>query len=395
MISNSIKIFTFKKRKQVICLVFFFCMLSFYAQPIFDSIKPKMPKHYFNTVIMVDGYNKNKNDLIDTNKLITKKLKTYSINQFNLSFYTPLYTKEDTNSLVYSNTHYLLTGNFMLFQPVFDGISTHNILRVGAGLRIIHNPGKKGIWFFDASPYLIKDVSYNTEASIRMASSIIYSHNFNTFFNLRVGVIKTFLYGNRNYIPYFGFRLGKLDKLNFSFQFPRSISINLPAFNKFNFSLYTRTQGGVYNFSNQNNLYYINNDKNFYFARREINTGFRIDVKPSHNFLFFISGGLSTGNYIAFYSKTKNETNKLRSYKFYFYENKLPATLFVNAGFVIKLGKSKSVYNNINLLDAIDLNNQNDVGDGNNFNGNINLPQKPEKNYNLKSIQDLIDINDY
>ncbi len=382
-------------RKQLVITVFFLHLGLLKSQGTFDSLKLKLPKHYFNTVISVDGYKNAKNDLVDTNKLLTKRLKNYTINQFNMSFYTPLHTHEDTNSKVHSNTHYLLTGNFMLLQPVFGGMPKHDIIRAGAGLRIIHNTGKKGVWFFDASPFIIKDVSYGSNGTIRMASSAIYSHNFSKTFNMRVGLVKTFLFGNRNYLPYFGFRVGALDRLHFSFQFPRSMSLVWPAGNTFNLSLYSRSQGGVYTFSNKNQVYYLNNDATFYFARREVNTGLRVDFKPTSRLLVYMAGGFSTRNTVSFYSDNRNRANRLGTYKVFFYKNELPTTVFANVGVTIKLGKSKSVYNNLNLMDAIDLNNQNAPGDDNSFSGNPNLPAKASKNYNLKSIEDLIDINDF
>lgn len=395
MINSLVNILGLLFRKQLMITVFFFHFGQLLSQSTFDSLKLKLPKHYFNTVITIDGYKNAKNNLVDTNKLLTKRLKNYSINQFNLSFYTPIYTHEDTNSKVHSNTHYLLTGNFMLVQPVFEGIPTHDIIRAGAGFRVIHNTGKKGVWFFDASPFIIKDVSYGSKGDARMASSAIYSHNFSNSFNLRVGVVKTFLFGNRNYLPYIGFRVGALDRLHFSFQFPRSMSLVWPASNSFNFSLYSRSQGGIYTFSNNNQVYYLKNDATFYFARREVNTGLRVDFKPTSRMLFYVAGGLSTRNTISFYSDNLNRANRLSTYKTFFYKNELPTTFFANFGLTIKLGKAKSVYNNTNLIDAIDLNNQNAPGDDNSFNGNINLPSKASKNYNLKSIEDLIDINDF
>jgi hypothetical protein len=142
-------------------------------------------------------------------------------------------------------------------------------------------------------------------------------------------------------------------------------------------------------------VYYLNNDATFYFARREVNTGLRVDFKPTSRLLVYMAGGFSTRNTVSFYSDNRNRANRLGTYKVFFYKNELPTTVFANVGVTIKLGKSKSVYNNLNLMDAIDLNNQNAPGDDNSFSGNPNLPAKASKNYNLKSIEDLIDINDF
>ncbi|MGZ4089949.1 MAG: hypothetical protein ACXVNO_04460, partial [Bacteroidia bacterium] len=68
----------------------------------------------------------------------------------------------------------------------------------------------------------------SSQPYFRLASTIVYSYNKSDRFNWRIGVTKSFMWGNRNYLPFIGLRFGRLDKTNLSIQFPRNISVNIP-----------------------------------------------------------------------------------------------------------------------------------------------------------------------
>jgi hypothetical protein len=369
------------------------------AQTSYDSLKIKNPKHYFQTVIVLDGYRKPNQDLKDTFDFISNRLKSYGIHQFLFSLSTPIYTSEKStgDSGVVENWHVLLTANYMNLQPQFAGISTHNLVKAGVGMRAIYNSGKKAVWFFEASPFVTKDASYPSTAAGRLASTIILSINESADFNWRVGITKSFLWGNRLYLPFIGVRYGRLDKVNISVQFPRSISLNLPVSDEVVFSLYTKPQGGMFNFSNRDSVYYLGNDPVFHFTRYEINTGFRADFRFRQWLDFYLAAGVSTKNTITFYSEKNNASKPNLPYKRFFYAETLPSTLFFNGGLVIKFGKTRSYYNNKNIYDAIDLNNTIGGGDDNISNGNFQIPiqSKKKSESNLRSVQDLIDYNDF
>jgi hypothetical protein len=286
----------------------------------------------------------------------------------------------------------------MRLQPVFGGITTHNLVKTGVGIRLIVNNGKKGIWFIDASPFVTRDATYaDSKPYYRMASTIVYSHNKSERFNWRIGITKSFMWGNRNYLPFIGLRFGRLDKTHLSIQIPRSISLNMPVNEKLVLSFYTKPQGGMWNFSNRDSVYYLGNASTFHFTRYEINSGFRADVRVNDWFNFYIALGLSTKNNITFYSEKANPKNKNTPYQKYFYQQDMPATGFFNLGLLFKFGKTKSYYNDKNIYDAIDLNNTIGGGDDNISNGNSQIPVTPKKkaDLNLKSVQDLIDYNDF
>lgn len=375
----------------------FFLSLGFtYSQKSYDSLNIKVAKHYFNTTLVFDAYFKPKQAMDTTNNPIAKKLETYGIKQNNLSFQIPVFTKDikgtGKDSNVIANKHLMITGTFMTLKPIFEGIKQHTLKKRGIGIRYIYNTGKKSVWFFDAAPFVTRDITYLSKPFFRLASTIIFSHNVNQKFNFRIGATKSFLWGNRLYLPFIGFRIGALDKINLSIQFPRNITINLPINRKITVGIYTKPQGGVFNFSNHDTIYFRRGFGTFHFTRYEINTGLRLDVRSGSFFNFYLATGLSTSNHVIFYSDYANSTQKQISYNKYFFIRSLPPTVYLNFGLVFKVGKTRSYYNNTNIYDAIDLNN---IYSGN---GNAQIPVKTErqvKDPNIEAIKDLIDYNDF
>ena len=129
--------------------------------------------------------------------------------------------------------------------------------------------------------------------------------------------MRSFAFGNRYHLPYLGVRVGKLDGVNVSIQFPRSVSINVPIGKYFKASIYTKPQGGLYTMANTDSLYYLNNDKRINFGRYEFLSGFRLDVFPTNYFGFYLSGGFSNQNHIGFYSDSYNRRAGVKYQPFY------------------------------------------------------------------------------
>lgn len=368
------------------------------AQSTYDSSKVnpdsyRGPKHYFNTLLVLDSYRKPDRPFKDTSSALSRRLKSYGVKQFSFSFLTPLFTKDHVLADgTIQNSHLLLTANFVSLRPVFDGLSNHNLIKLGIGLRYIYNTGKKGVWFVDVSPFITRDASYPTSKPYyRLASTIVYSHNFRDDFNMRLGVTKSFMLGNRIYLPFIGIRIGRLDKINLSLQFPRSASLNITMGTRVFFSIYTRPVGGMFNFSNSDSLYFRRNTSTFHFSRHDLNTGARFDVRVSRNFNFYVATGISSGNRIVFYSDNANKRGVI--YNTYFYSKYIRPSLYLNFGLVLKFGKTRSYYNNRNVYDAINLNNTVDLN-----NGNVQIPLTPGKkksDLNLKGVEDLVDYNDF
>lgn len=377
---------------------------SFFAQNPKPAKKKKEPRHFFSTTGMYDYYNKPEVDLNmrDSNK-VSLHLQSYGITQSCFNFYTPLATGNwyNKDSSVNSNFHLLFAATAYYLQPKFKGISQHTLAKYGIGIRAIYNTGKKSIFFIESTPFVTQDITANaqSESTYRMAGTMLWSYSPKPFFNLRLGATKSFLWGNRLYLPFIGFRFGRIDKFNFSVQFPKNISLNIPFSNVVRMSIYTKPQGGLFNFSNTDTLYKKNNDKTINFGRYELLTGARLDVVPARWFNFYIATGFSTRNYVAFYSNTYNKGNKNALGEFY--GNNPKNTIYLNFGLVFRIGKTKSFINNYNMYEAMDINNTVDPGDGNVNPGNGNIPIPNKKNDKGASrlkpneIQDLIDIYDF
>lgn len=378
-------------------------LLSFsgISQHAYDSLRIKTPKHYFQTQIYFDAYRKPNQNIIDSTSILDDRLKSYGIRQLNLGFCTPIKTNQfiSADSSIYTNTHYLLTGHLLSLRPQFNGIAQHNLVKLGLGLRIIHNTGKKGLWFIDIAPFFTRDVTFrDRNGYLRLANSFIYSYNFSPRFNLRAGLTKSFLWGNRNYLPYIGMRIGKLDGVHFSLQIPKNISLNIPINRNNRISIFTRPQGGMFTFSNKDSLYYFNREADFFnFTRYEILSGLRYDAAFGKVFSMYIALGLSTRNNITFYSESANANRPRAPYRKYFYMKDFGPTGFINLGMVFKFGKTKSYYNQHNMYEAMDLNNSEGIGNNTTLNPfNIPVHENVKKSkLNLADVQDLIDANDF
>jgi len=386
----------------VLCLG---CLLSnsFFAQTP-TTKKKKEPRHFFSTTGLLDYYNKPQVDLNlkDSNK-VSKHLLSYGITQTCINFYTPIATANwyNKDSSVNSNFHLLFAATAYYLQPQFKGISQHTLAKYGIGIRAIYNTGKRSIFFIETTPFVTQDITKNavSTSTYRMAGTLLWSYSPKPVFNFRLGATKSFLWGNRYYLPFVGLRFGRIDKFNFSVQFPKNVSLNIPFSHVVRMSIYSKPQGGLFNFTNSDTLYKVNNDRTINFGRYELLTGARLDVVPSKWFNFYIATGFSTKNYIAFYSNTHNKNNKNALGEFY--SNNPKNSIYLNFGLTLRIGRTKSFINNYNMYEAMDINNTIDPGDGNvnPGNGNIVIPENKKKKSatHLKpnEIQDLIDIYDF
>ena len=251
----------------------------------------KVPKHYFNKTIYLDYYGTGSREL-DTVNTVSKKLGAYQVSQLSLGYNFPFVTKDFYNkdSTKVSNLHLLITGSYSKLNLNFEGIDKHYLTKASIGCRGIYNTGKKSIFFVEVSPFVTKDRGYSYTRTYRLATTVIYNYAANDFFSFRVGFTRSFLWGNRYQLPYIGIRVGKLDKVNFSVQFPRGASFTVPIGKHIRTSLYTKPQGGLYTFANTDSLRIGSLDDNdkLYFGRYEFLSGLRLDVQPSKFFNFYI-----------------------------------------------------------------------------------------------------------
>ncbi len=368
--------------------------MAFYNNDSTKQIKP--PKHYFNQVLYIDYYLTGKRNL-DTINMISKRLKSYQINQFAVGYNIPVITKDYYNkdSTRISNIHFLLTANYSRLDLNFGGISKHTMTKFSLGGRLIYNNGKKSIFFVELSPFTTQDVGYSYTRVTRLAGTVLYNYSPNDYLGMRVGYTRLFFLGNRYSLPYVGFRVGKLDGVNLSIQFPRAVTFTIPMGPVIRTSLFTRPQGGFYTFANHDSLKIGNiyENQKLYFGRYEFLSGVRVDIQPTKLFNLYFSSGFTTKNMILFYyAAPKNSTSPYRNN----YTQNIRSSIFLSFGFVFRFGKTKSIYNNNQMYEAFDINNTITPGDNGAYNGNGDIPSpaKKMKKFNTNEVLDLIEMQD-
>ncbi|MBS1637588.1 MAG: hypothetical protein JST26_16865 [Bacteroidetes bacterium] len=352
------------------------------------------PRHYFNSMIFTDAYATGLRTLDNAAKPMFNKLHNYQVKQLMLGFNVPVATKDFYNkdSSRVSNLHLMLTGSYLSMTPNFGGISDHRLTKTSVGFRGIFNDGKKSMFFVEFSPFVTRDAGYRYTHTYRLASSIIYNFTVNQYFSFRLGYTRSFIWGNAYHLPYIGFRVGQLDRINFSVQFPRSISLNIPIGHYIRTSLYTKPQGGLYSFANVDSLSPDFKNKTIYFGRYEFLSGLRVDVLPSKYFNFYLSSGLTTQNFVGMFPNGR----KFKPGSNLSTVERISGSLFINFGIVVRFGKTRSIYNNQQMYNALDLNNSLDPGNNNvnPGNGNIPRPQKKIRHLDPKDVQDLMETED-
>jgi hypothetical protein len=227
---------------------------------------------------------------------------------------------------------------------------------------------------------------------LRLGATLAANFLVNPGLSFRFGVTRSFLFGNKNFLPMIGMRIGKLDGLVYlNIQLPRTVSLHIQPTEKFAFSIYSRTQGGLYNFSNKDSIY-LGNDDVIQFGQTGIANGIRFDFRPGPNFNFFASGGFAVRNRIWFYSYTYNRANDLRPLA-PFYEAKPQGTIFVHVGLTWRFGKSKNAQGNYLMYEIYDMNNSSDPGDNNTMPGNgyIRRSAKAKEMHKVK-LEDVGDL---
>ena len=334
--------------------------------------------------------------------ILNNRLKNFSFLQTSVAFYTPLWTHtkfSGKDSTDVNTFHLLFTFNALTDRPTFSGLKKqHELYKMGIGLRGIWAFKSNCVIFADVSPYATGD-RYNDQATkkFRMGSTFVMNFMVSPKFSFRVGATKTFLFGNRHYLPMLGFRVGKLDgKCYFQMQFPRHTQLVIQPSPKFVINIYSRAYGGLYNVSNADSIY-LGNDSVIQFGNFGVANGIRFDFRPGPNFSCFLSTGFDMQNRFWFYSYEFNQLHS-QSPLTPFYKGRPDGTIFLNAGLTFRFGKSKRSTGNYLMYDVFDLNNTMDPGDNNNNPGNGDIPKAAKmqemKNAQYKDVEDLVDEAD-
>lgn len=368
--------------------------------------RPREVRNYIRPCLYTNFYAtgsrpmKTENDIMS--QYISARLGNYKFATSNLGFYLPLYTHtafDKSDSTDVNTFHFLMTMNTLTDQPQFFGLEKqHKLYKLGLGVRAIYGFGSRFVLFVDASPYVVGD-KYDKQRTqqLRLASSAIFNMMVTPKFSVRIGVTKTFLFGNRFYLPMLGIRLGKLDgKFYFSFQFPKATSFNFQPTPKFSFSIYSKRYGGLYNISNGDSLYLFG-DSVIQLGQTGLSTGIRFDFRPGPNFSFFLATGFDSRNHVWLFSHSYNQMNHLKPLA-PFFKGVPDPSIFLNFGITWRFGKAKKSNGNYLMYDIMDINNSMDPGDNNSGPGNGDIRNGIEKNemkkVQYKDVGDLIDDTD-
>lgn len=340
---------------------------------------------------------------IDGNVLIlNNRLKKFSFLQTSVSFYTPIWTHTKfagKDSTDVNTFHLLFTFNALTDRPTFSGLDKqHELYKMGIGIRGIWAFRSRLILFADVNPFATGD-RFNDQSTrrFRLGSTFVMNFMVSPKFSFRVGATKSFLFGNRNFLPMVGFRVGRLDgKCYFQMQLPRHISLTIQPSPKWEINIFSRTYGGLHNMSNGDSIY-LGRDSVIQFGFFGIANGVRFDYRPGPNFSCFISLGRTVRNHFWFYSYSFNRIHDLAPLT-PFYKGQPDATGFISAGLTFRFGKAKRSSGNYLMYDVFDLNNQMDPGDNNNNPGNGDIrsaaDMKEMKNVQYKDVEDLVDEAD-
>jgi hypothetical protein len=373
---------------------------NFSSENIFKSDKPREVRNYIRPCIYINAFNTGSRPMKGSVPALNHRLGDYQFATGNIGAYIPLYThtklgKKDSTNI--NTFHLLLTINALADHPTFSGLEKQHILyKTGIGLRAIYGFGSRAVLFIDASPYLVGD-KYDKQQTqqLRLASSFVFNYMVSPDFSWRLGATKTFLFGNRLYLPMVGFRVGKLDsKFYFSVQFPRYISFNFQPSPKFSWSIYSKAYGGLYNISNGDSLY-MYGDSVIQFGQTGLINGVRFDFRFGPNFSFFASGGFAVRNHIWLYSYSYNQMYHQRPLA-HFYNGVPDPSLFLNFGLTWRFGQAKKSSGNYLMYDIFSLNNDMDPGDNNSGPGNGDITPEMKKKKDMKKVQykDVIDLID-
>lgn len=352
--------------------------------------KPLEIKRYIRPCIYLNNYK------TPEKELRKRQVKSYSFKQSNIGLYVPLYTNTwvRSDSLTLSSLHLLAVGNFASAIANFGGFDKNlEFYKLSLGLRTIYSTGRKSVWFFDASPFLAEDNIGGSNKTWRYSATIVYNRTVSKNFSYRLGITKTYLFGEGFNLPIIGFRYGPLDGVHASFYIPRNITLDFPMGNKFWGSVFVKPVGGRYNFFNPdtafNRIGYT-----VQYAHREYLTGFMLDFRPNKNISFTLSTGIATQRYVAL-AEDVNADGK--GYEPFFAASIAPC-LFTSFSASIRFGMAKKINNNYEMYDVLDMNNMFDPGDNNMGPTNGNIPNNPNEikvnNIQYQDIKDLIDETD-
>jgi hypothetical protein len=261
------------------------------------------------------------------------------------------------------------------------------------GARLIYNDGLKSTWFFSVSPFAATDGS--RQRAGRFSSMLVYNKTINENLSLRLGYWRTYAFGQRRNLPILGVRLGKLDDLHISIQFPRSIQVNYPMNHHFGISVFRKPQGSLYTLKNTD-AEFGEKGEFVFLARREFLTGVQMNYNPFNNLSLQAAFGIASGTFVR--STELNASRFFQNNSAFSNDRAKPAP-FIQAGLVLSFGKSKSIGGNVQLYEVIDFHTQFGNDDNQSLQNNQQIQQlkrtSEKTNLRFSDIQDLISESDF
>jgi len=361
------------------------------ADSINKAIQQNEVKHYIKSALYLNTFSTPDRKVKGSPEL------SYRFSELAFGFNTPLktITRYHEEDKTISTTHILLSGTYA--ASAIDAYFTPEVktlARLGLGFKFIHNDGQKNSFFLAINPYSAGQKNLGLRNATRLSTLFIYNRTVNPKFSFRLGVWRNYLSGSARSLPILGARFGRYEKVNFSIEFPRSLSLNVPVKNWFNFSLFSKVQGTVYNFKNEDPNFF-DRPREITLGRRDVLTGLQGNFRFGPHCSLFIAAGTSTG-LITRADKIDNRAIVRRN-RYEFSRQELLRAPFLQAGINIYFGKTKNLQGNTQLYDVIDMNNLYGIDDGNA--SLIDRMQDADKNLELKNLQyrdiaDLIDEQD-
>ena len=352
-----------------------------------DSIKFDEAKHYFKNSLNIGVYKRPEKRILGTTS-------TYEFSQMNIAGLFPVLTKTkiNTDNSTTSTFHLLVTGNLQANKiTVGKLIQDQTFRKFSLGLRGIYETNDKNIWFFDVSPFNARQRNSIKTEPVRISGVFLYNRIVNDKFSFKLGIYRTFLFGQLYNLPIIGFRAGNLDGVNVQFTFPRNLSLNIPVSQKLSTSVFFKPNGGVFAIANPylKDATFLNQPKVLQVGRTEYLSGASLNYSIDESFQIYGATGLSTRANLIY--AAKSNINKDRIIR----RHSVEPSLFLNIGFVYRWGKTKSALNRKAIDEIKSLNNQWDAGDNNIGNttndGNQNPVIKKQNNLKYGDIQDYIE----
>ncbi|MCU0430785.1 MAG: hypothetical protein MUF42_12540 [Cytophagaceae bacterium] len=313
-------------------------------------------------------------------------LSQYRFRQNALAFYTPVWahSRYKRDSITLQTFHGLFTLNTQTSRPHFKGLDRQEqILKAGIGIRLLITSGKN-TWMYQLVPFFAQDRSAKDKPVWRTLSSLVFNRTVSASFAYRLGITRTFLFGNRFTLPLIGFRFGAMDRTHFLFQFPRNMQLKFPMGKKHWGNVFLKPNGNISTIQLQDSISRFVPGQLIQIRRNEMNLGFEWFFRLRPGITMQLALGIAGRRRIALAEETQSGT-----FAKAFYTENIARSGFLSLGFSFRFGKSKNIDQHYTLYDALNTMHTLDPGNAGPSDDGI-----PAKNSDLKKIQfsDLQDL---